>query len=80
MMAILNTSECLLFILSCFDDMFRIDCKVPAVNVSNERGRQEVVQRSTNAVGRQSMGRENLEAGNQGLLGSWTHCTFAKCA
>ena len=60
--------------------MFRIDCKVPAVSVSNERGRQELVQRSLDALGHRSLARENLEAQNHGLLGCWAHCTLEKCA
>ena len=47
--------------------MFGIHCKVRTVNVSNECGRQEVVQGSISAVGHQSLARENLEAQNQRL-------------
>ena len=60
----------------CVDDMFGMDCKVPAVNVSNECGRQEVVQRSLDALGHRSLAREDLEAQNPGLLGCWAHCTL----
>ena len=64
----------------CVDDMFGMDSKVPLVNVSNECGRQEVVQRSISAVGHQSLARDNLKAQNHGLLGCWAHCTLEKCA
>ena len=60
----------------CVDDVFGMDCKVPAVNVSNECGPQEVVQRSLDALGHRSLAREDLEAQNPGLLGCWAHCTL----
>lgn len=69
-MAIVDASECFLFVFILFDDMFGIDCKVPAVNVSNKHCRQEVVQRSLDALGHQSLARENLKAQNHGLLGA----------
>ena len=58
-----------------------MDCRIPLIlNVSDECGRQDVVQRSLDALGHQSLARENLEAQNHGLRGCWAHGTLETCA